>query len=215
MLSRPGCLSLSQHLCVPRTWVAFTWDPSGSTRLQPARPPVMPRRFQLVPTDLGLRGFQQCWQAWYLGCSSPGPVDTVLTLPVPQSSVPSPHRTPCQLDGRRTPPHWGWAEACGGCDPHPSPRPESSRMFLRRARCSLCSYWGERWGEPFRGCLQGPPRRSGLTATATRWATGCSSLKPLCPRPPALMAKGAAERSRVSPARSDRAPSFASTWGDR
>ncbi|XP_019818773.2 GDP-fucose protein O-fucosyltransferase 2 isoform X1 [Bos indicus] len=42
---QPGCLSLSRHLCIPRTWVAFTWDPSGSARLQPARPPVMPRRF--------------------------------------------------------------------------------------------------------------------------------------------------------------------------
>lgn len=47
----------------------------------------MPRRFWLLPTDLGLRGFQQCWQAWYLGCSSPGPVDAVLTLSVAQSSA--------------------------------------------------------------------------------------------------------------------------------
>lgn len=167
MLPRPGCVSLSRHLCVPRTWVAFTWDPSGSTRLQPARPPVTPRRFRLVPTDLGLRGFQQCWQAWYLGCSSSGPVDTVLTLPVPQSSAPSPHRTPCQLDGRRTPPHWDWAEACGGCDPHPSPRPESSRMFLRRARCSLCSYCGERWGEALQGLCAG--------STQAEWSNGQSN----------------------------------------
>lgn len=167
MLPRPGCVSLSRHLCVPRTWVAFTWDPSGSTRLQPARPPVTPRRFWLVPTDLGLRGFQQCWQAWYLGCSSSGPVDTVLTLPVPQSSAPSPHRTPCQLDGRRTPPHWDWAEACGGCDPHPSPRPESSRMFLRRARCSLCSYCGERWGEALQGLCAG--------STQAEWSNGHSN----------------------------------------
>ena len=94
-------------------------------------------------------------------------------------------------------------------------------LGLRAPECSsggpgaLCAHIAvSGGGKPFRGCVQGPPRRSGLMATATRWATGCSSLKPLCPRPPALMAKGAAERSRVSPA-SDRAPSFASTRGDR
>ena len=96
----PG-VSVSRCLCVPRTWVAFTWDPSGSRHLQPARPLVMPRRFRLVLTDLGLRGFQQRWQAWYLGCSSPGPVDVMLTLPVPQSSALGPALLP-------TEPHASW-----------------------------------------------------------------------------------------------------------
>lgn len=61
----------------------------------------MPRRFRLVLTDLGLRGFQQRWQAWYLGCSSPWPVDAMLTLPVPQSSALGPALLP-------TEPHASW-----------------------------------------------------------------------------------------------------------
>lgn len=183
---RPGCLSLSRHLCIPRTWVAFTWDPSGSTCLQPARPPVMPRRFWLLPTDLGLRGFQQCWQAWYLGCSSPGPVDAVLTLSVAQSSALGPALLPTEL-------HASWMAGgphltraglrlVGGCDPHPSPWPESAPECSSGGPSALLAHIGVGGGgKSFRDCPQGLSRWCGLMATATWWATRCSSLKLLCP----------------------------------
>lgn len=109
----------------------------------------MPRRFWLLPTDLGLRGFQQCWQAWYLGCSSPGPVDAVLTLSVAQSSALGPALLPTEL-------HASWMAGgphltraglrlVGGCDPHPSPWPESELQNAPQegpVLCELILGWG-------------------------------------------------------------------------
>ena len=78
----------------------------------------------------------------------------------------------------------------------------------------MSSYWGGGWGEVLLGLSAG--------SLQVVWSNGHSNmvgnqmlvLEASVPWRPALWAKGAAERSRVSPA-SDRAPSFANTWGDR